>query len=667
MDAGVPIKAPVSGIAMGLVKEGDDYVILTDIQGAEDHLGDMDFKVAGTADGITALQMDIKITGVSREIMENALSQAKRARAAILERMLQAIPEPRAQLAETAPRISTVQINPEYIGMVIGKGGETIRSLESEYEVQIDIEEDGTILIYATSATQADAAISAVTALTKEPEVGDQYTGKVVKTTDFGAFVELKKGTDGLLHVSNVGPGRVNHIEDVIARGDVLDVVVQEVDKARGRIGLKLVQKHENGGPVRRRSSSSGRRTRHPASPARSGRAATAIAAAVGAAGAEALAARARAPRAEAPADAALQRGGFGRPSCVRQPRRPRSGGSDGCDRRALHLEHPDRPVSALDARASFGAVEPRPAQIDRLPVDVGAGAADAVARCGDPPGAHLPVNLLRRTAPVDLGELGLEEARVARALLALHVPGIAGLDPLERPRQRRGDEREQRVEHLARTLEARERRGALREHCAGVEVGVHAVEGVAELRVAVAKRPADRVRPAVPRQQRGMAVDDPVARHRERVLGDPEREGRRDRELRLERLQQLREPRRRARNEHVEVRRPRVDERRETLVAVSPGRPLRRHHADALVAELPEKRVHPHDHVRDAREKRHPHGRVLLDAGAVRPGPLPAHAGCADGCSNGTTPCHPDSSTATSDGGVMSVASPKPRRRRSP
>jgi polyribonucleotide nucleotidyltransferase len=250
MDAGVPIKAPVSGIAMGLVKEGDHHVILTDIQGAEDHLGDMDFKVAGTADGITALQMDIKITGVSREIMQSALEQAKRARQAILDRMLQAIPEPRAQLAETAPRISTVQINPEYIGMVIGKGGETIRSLESEYEVQIDIEEDGTILIYATSGQQADAAISAINALTKEPEVGDQYTGKVVKTTDFGAFVELKKGTDGLLHVSNVGPGRVNHIEDVISRGDVLDVVVQEVDKARGRIGLKLVQKHENGAMV---------------------------------------------------------------------------------------------------------------------------------------------------------------------------------------------------------------------------------------------------------------------------------------------------------------------------------------------------------------------------------------------------------------------------------
>jgi polyribonucleotide nucleotidyltransferase len=250
MDAGVPITAPVSGIAMGLVKEGDDYVILTDIQGAEDHLGDMDFKVAGTAEGITALQMDIKITGVSREIMENALSQAKQARAAILARMLESISEPRSELAETAPRISSVQINPEYIGMVIGKGGETIRSLEADYEVQIDIQEDGTILIYATSGTQADAAISAITALTKEPEVGDTYTGKVVKTTDFGAFVELKKGTDGLLHVSNVGPGRVNHIEDVLARGDVLDVLVQEVDKARGRIGLKLVQKHENGGFV---------------------------------------------------------------------------------------------------------------------------------------------------------------------------------------------------------------------------------------------------------------------------------------------------------------------------------------------------------------------------------------------------------------------------------
>jgi polyribonucleotide nucleotidyltransferase len=250
-DSGVPIKAPVGGIAMGLVKEGDDYVILTDIQGAEDHLGDMDFKVAGSREGITALQMDIKITGVTQEIMRSALEQAKRARAFILDRMLETISEPRAELAGHAPRISSIQINPDFIGMVIGKGGETIRSLEADYDVQIDIEEDGTILIYATEGTNAEAAIEAITSLTKDPEVGDVFTErKVVKTTQFGAFVELKKGTDGLLHVSNVGPGRVGHIEDVIGRGDVLDVVVQEVDKDRGRIGLKLVAKHENGNLV---------------------------------------------------------------------------------------------------------------------------------------------------------------------------------------------------------------------------------------------------------------------------------------------------------------------------------------------------------------------------------------------------------------------------------
>jgi polyribonucleotide nucleotidyltransferase len=250
MDAGVPIKEPVSGIAMGLVKEGDDYVVLTDIQGAEDHLGDMDFKVAGTRDGITALQMDIKITGVTREIMTSALEQAKRAREFILDRMLEAISEPRTELPGHAPRISSIQIDPEKIGMVIGKGGETVRSLEADYDVQIDIEDTGTILVYATDGDNADAAISAIGALTKEPEVGDQYTGKVVKLTEFGAFVELKKGTDGLLHVSNVGPGRVQRIEDVLERGDVLDVLVQEVDKARGRIGLKLVGKHENGSLV---------------------------------------------------------------------------------------------------------------------------------------------------------------------------------------------------------------------------------------------------------------------------------------------------------------------------------------------------------------------------------------------------------------------------------
>src|SRR2546425_2503697 len=210
----------------------------------------MDFKVAGTRDGVTALQMDIKITGVTQQIMREALTQARQAREFILDRMGETLAEARTELADNAPRISTVKIDPEKIGMVIGKGGETVRALESENDVQIDIEEDGTILIYATEGAKAQSAIEAIEAITKEPEVGDTFTGKVVKTTQFGAFVELKKGTDGLLHVSNVGPGRVAHIEDVMSRGDVVDVVVQEVDKARGRIGLKLVAKHENGGLV---------------------------------------------------------------------------------------------------------------------------------------------------------------------------------------------------------------------------------------------------------------------------------------------------------------------------------------------------------------------------------------------------------------------------------
>jgi polyribonucleotide nucleotidyltransferase len=191
--------------------------------------------------------MDIKITGVTQEIMRNALEQAGRARNAILDSMLDVIAEPRAELSQNAPRITSIKIEQEQIGLIIGKGGETIRGLEGDYEVQIDIEEDGTLLIYATDGEKAEAAIAAIRALTKTPEVGDTYTGKVVKTTEFGAFVELKKGTDGLLHVSNVGPGRVAHIEDVMARGDVVDVIVQEVDKARGRIGLKLVAKHEDG------------------------------------------------------------------------------------------------------------------------------------------------------------------------------------------------------------------------------------------------------------------------------------------------------------------------------------------------------------------------------------------------------------------------------------
>ena len=250
LDAGVNIRRPVAGIAMGLIKEGDDYVILTDIQGAEDHLGDMDFKVAGTSEGITALQMDIKITGVTREIMSDALEQARRARNSILETMAQTLAEAREELPDHAPRITSVQIDPEQIGLIIGKGGETIRSIEGDYDVQVDIEEDGTVLIYAVEGTNADNAADFIRSLTKEPEQGDEFTGKVVRTTDFGAFVELKKGLDGLLHISNVGPGRIGHIEDVMERGDMVDVIVLEVDKDRGRIALKLLNKHEDGGLV---------------------------------------------------------------------------------------------------------------------------------------------------------------------------------------------------------------------------------------------------------------------------------------------------------------------------------------------------------------------------------------------------------------------------------
>jgi polyribonucleotide nucleotidyltransferase len=239
MDAGVHIKAPVAGVAMGLIKEGDAYVVLTDIAGVEDHLGDMDFKVAGTETGITALQMDIKIGGVTFEILAEALEQARRGRLFILGKMLETLPAPRDELSQYAPRIFTLQINPDQIGLVIGKGGETIRGMTEEFDVSIDIEDDGTIFICAPDQQAAEAVISRITSMTKDIEVGDVYTGKVVKTTTFGAFVELKKGTDGLIHISQLGKGHVKTVEEVLKRGDVVTVEVVEVDKARGRVGLK--------------------------------------------------------------------------------------------------------------------------------------------------------------------------------------------------------------------------------------------------------------------------------------------------------------------------------------------------------------------------------------------------------------------------------------------
>jgi polyribonucleotide nucleotidyltransferase len=241
MDAGVPIKRPVAGIAMGLIKEGEDYTVLTDIAGVEDHLGDMDFKVAGTSKGITALQMDIKITGVTFDILRDALTQAHEARDFILGKMAEVIDGPRSEMSVHAPRIQTIQIDPSQIGMLIGKGGETIRGLSDEYESQIDVNDEGQVLIYSANGELGNALLERIRTMMKEVEVGDSFAGKVVKTTTFGAFVELTKGTDGLLHISNVSPGqRVEAVEDVLNKGDEIQVRVVEVDRERGRIGLRL-------------------------------------------------------------------------------------------------------------------------------------------------------------------------------------------------------------------------------------------------------------------------------------------------------------------------------------------------------------------------------------------------------------------------------------------
>jgi polyribonucleotide nucleotidyltransferase len=240
MAAGVPVSDPVAGVAMGLIKEGDDHIVLTDIAGVEDHLGDMDFKVAGSEDGITALQMDIKISGVTFEILKDALEQARQGRLFILEKMADAISAPREELSEFAPAIRSIQIDPEKIGAVIGKGGETIRGMQEEFEAEIDIDDDGTVRVYAPSGKLVADCIEQIESMTREAEVGDRFKGKVVKTTTFGAFIEIVKGTDGLLHISNVKPGeRVETVDDVLSAGDEVEVTVVEVDRERGRIGLR--------------------------------------------------------------------------------------------------------------------------------------------------------------------------------------------------------------------------------------------------------------------------------------------------------------------------------------------------------------------------------------------------------------------------------------------
>ncbi len=237
MDTGVPIKAPVAGVAMGLIKEGDKYVVLTDIQGAEDHLGDMDFKVAGTTNGITALQMDIKIKGITPEIMRQALAQAHEARIFILDQMLDVIPAPRPELRNFVPRITTIMIPVEKIGAIIGPGGKIIRALQEETNTKIDIDDDGTVYIAATDGKSEAEVRDRIQALTESAQVGHIYTGKVVRVADFGAFVQILPGMDGMVHISQLDTERVNKVEDVVKLGDELTVMVTAIDE-NGKIRL---------------------------------------------------------------------------------------------------------------------------------------------------------------------------------------------------------------------------------------------------------------------------------------------------------------------------------------------------------------------------------------------------------------------------------------------
>lgn len=237
MDAGVPIKAPVAGVAMGLVKDGDYFTILTDIQGLEDALGDMDFKVAGTKNGITAIQMDIKIDGINKEIFKQALAQAKRGREHIMGIMLDCISEPRKELSKYAPKITTIHVDPEKISKIIGPGGKTIKKIVEETGAKIDIEEDGRVYIAAVNSEEAAKAIDMINGITAEAEVGKIYTGKVTRLMAFGAFVEILPGKEGLVHISQLSTERVNKVEDVVSVGDEIVVKVTEIDQ-KGRINL---------------------------------------------------------------------------------------------------------------------------------------------------------------------------------------------------------------------------------------------------------------------------------------------------------------------------------------------------------------------------------------------------------------------------------------------
>jgi len=267
LDTGVPLRAPVAGVAMGLIKEGDSYVVLTDIQGAEDHLGDMDFKVAGTRQGITALQMDIKVKGLTSLILADALSRAKKARLLILDKITECMPAPRPELKPHAPRLTVIKVDPEKIGAIIGPGGKIVRGIQEQTGVTIDIQDDGTVFIAATDGESAKKAKEMVESLIEEAVIGRIYTGRVVRTTDFGAFVEILPNTDGLVHISQLDTTRVEQVEDVAKVGDEITVMVTNIDP-EGKIRLSRqavlegwtpeeAQEHDRSRPSRRPSSGS--------------------------------------------------------------------------------------------------------------------------------------------------------------------------------------------------------------------------------------------------------------------------------------------------------------------------------------------------------------------------------------------------------------------------
>jgi polyribonucleotide nucleotidyltransferase len=270
MDAGVPLKAPVAGIAMGLVKEGEQHAVLTDIAGAEDHYGDMDFKVAGTKDGITALQMDIKIAGITSELMAQALEQARQARLFILEKMAETIPAPREEISSYAPRIFTMQIPPDKIRDVIGPGGKMIRSIVERTQAKIDVQDDGTVSIASSDEESARKAMQIIEELTAVAEVGKTYLGKVQRIVDFGAFIEIIPGTDGLLHISEVADYHVKDVRSELAEGDQVLVKVINIDpQGKVKLSRRAVLAEQAGKPYepaepRRDRGDRGNRDRRP-------------------------------------------------------------------------------------------------------------------------------------------------------------------------------------------------------------------------------------------------------------------------------------------------------------------------------------------------------------------------------------------------------------------